>query len=166
MSVATSTAIILGTTIGAGSSIAGAAIASHSAKNAAKTQAASADKALALEREQYQQQQQNLAPYRGLSAVLPQLMGRAGQGVTSTGWGQYQAPTSTGNPFASLYQGGQSQPPSPPMGHAFTPTPDGGQVGGQPGGLVTLRAPDGTTQQVPQAQVPHFLSRGATMVSS
>lgn len=154
------TAAIVAAAIAGGSSVAGAGIAAHAAGKAAKTQTAAADKALALEHQQYEQQREDLAPYRGLSAVLPSLMGRAGQPVTSTGWGQYQTPTAPTtapnagpNSFAAMYQGATSVAP-------------GMASGGGPAGMVTLRSPDGkSTRAVPADHVQAYLSKGATVVN-
>lgn len=58
------TAIIGGAILGAGGSIIGSSKASSAAKDAARTQAASADRAAELQNQMFQQQQQYLAPYR------------------------------------------------------------------------------------------------------
>src|SRR5215469_2491165 len=41
----------------------------------------------------------------------------------------------------------------------------GGQAGGGGGGMVTMKAPNGLTKQIPAAQVEHYKALGATVVS-
>jgi hypothetical protein len=95
MSVGTGTAIALAAGLGAAGSIGGAAIGAHGAQSAAETQAQAAQAATDLQRQEFQQQQANLAPWL-----------KAGTGALS----QLTAGTQPGGQFA------QSTYPS------FTPT--------------------------------------------
>lgn len=98
MSIATSTAIAIGAGVAAVGSVAGAGIASSGATNAANTQASAAEQAAQLQhqdaqaaldfqRQQYNTQQQQLAPW--LSAGTTAINQLAGQTVPS-----FEAPTS------------------------------------------------------------------------
>lgn len=94
MAIATSTAIIAGAVIAAAGATAGSAISAKAAKDAAKTQAEAAgeastaeqegiDKAIAFQREQFEQQREDFAPFReiGLDALetLEPLVGPDGE---------------------------------------------------------------------------------------
>jgi len=98
---AITTAVIAGIAT-AGGAVASAKIGSNAAKNAAKTQSDAADKALAVQREQYQQQRQDFSPYQQQGA---QAMGR----MTAMS----QAPRQTFDPRQQ--QGQPSMPQQPPQ---------------------------------------------------
>lgn len=121
------------------------------AKDAAAAQERSSREALALQREQWVQQQQNQAPWLS-----------AGQGAVST----LARLMGTPQPNISM--------PSP------VPQPQGGlaQLAGQQNlaargagallgqrGMVVLRAPDGSTQAVPEDAAQHYISKGAVRVN-
>ncbi len=124
----------------------GAHKAANASKQAAATQAAGADKALNFNQQLFGQQQQNFAPYQA-----------AGQGAV-------------GN-LGQLLSG--ARPPSMPASvQRVVGAPQPMAQGPQPlqgpsqavGKLVTLRSPDGEVGQVPEAQLQHWLSKGAQVV--
>lgn len=112
-------AALLGSAIAGGvANVAGAKMASNSAKNAAKTQSAAADKALALNQQAWQQQQALQAPYQqaGRSAVnnLSALMT---PGVPYTPQMQAQNAQMAQQPMPGMMPPPPQGPPQgPPMG--------------------------------------------------
>lgn len=144
-------------------------------KNAAQTQSDSADKALQLQRDMYQQQQTNLAPYRAMgNGSLGNLAnfqsfsgvpGQYGAGVQS----QYQHPLSPGfqMPQTLAQPAPQQQQGSAALGSGTLADPIHRLFGShtaQPGGLVTMKAPTGEISQVPPDQVPHYQQLGAQVM--
>ena len=149
--------IIIAGAIAAGGAIAGAKISSNAAKNAAKTQTQAADKAATLQSDlgnkslDFQRQMYET----GRADMMPWMnMGRSALGALGQGMG---------------LQGGSAPAGGPPMG--------GPGGGGMPLGamgqqrslykapqMVMMRAPDGSTKQVPMAMAPHFEARGAVRV--
>ena len=92
MAIATGTAIAIAAGASAGAGVASAAMQSRAANNAAKTQAASADRANRLAAEANRYQQQQLAPFAGAGTgavnTLSQLLGvPAGGQFASPGMG-------------------------------------------------------------------------------
>lgn len=157
--------------VDAAAHLVGAKMASTASKNAAKTQAAAGQKAIEISQAgqrdslnaintNYGKAASLYEPYRqvGLSA-LPSLANLAGSGYPEG----RTAPPQGAPP--SVMGMGTPQPNAPP--------PQGAQgfYGGQPmgpsngSGLVTMRAPNGMTQQVPAAQVQHYTQMGAQVVS-
>lgn len=113
---ALTTALIVGSAIAAGSQIAGAAIQSHAAGNAADTQAAAGREALTLQRDMYRQGRSDLAPY--MSA------GAGAQGVLADVMGVPMAPVpdvqSSGPGGGTMGPDGRLRPPnSPTLGQAM-----------------------------------------------
>jgi hypothetical protein len=171
-------AIIAGSAIAAGSQIAAAKMASGAAKEAAKTQVASGEKALDLQREMYQQNRADFQPYLqgGTQAfnTLSGLMGLGGGGAP-----QQQPTMSLGAPSPAkmlpdgrirpegaetighaVYRGtGQPYQPGNRSGYSAASTPQSSYA------MVTLRAPDGTTKTVPADQAAYYQSKGATLVT-
>jgi hypothetical protein len=164
---------VTATIIGVGGSAAiqayGAHKASKAAKEAAATQSASADQALALQKQMYDQTRQDLAPYRetgntalsslssflGLPANTPSPTVPAATPPAGLA-PQAGAPPSHQLPQLQTPVGGQPYGP----GHGYVAAPPS-----QPGSvLVMLRAPNGQTKQVPADQVDYYVSRGATKV--
>jgi len=103
MSVATSTAIIGGSLIaggiGAGASLLSSKTQAGAAKNAAQLEAEQQQKALDFQKQQWQTQQGNMAPWikagQGAVGTLSDLQnqGLAGQGPLAAWTGQFSAPT-------------------------------------------------------------------------
>lgn len=148
---------VAGTTIGG-------KIQSNAAKKAGNLQADAASQALQFQREQsrldranfdatqqanyaqYAAQQQRQAPY--------QQIGASAAGTLQQRLGLPQASLPALPPPPSL----QSVSALPGAGSASL-----GSVAGT-GGAVLMRAPDGTTKQVPQGQVAYYTQKGATKV--
>lgn len=192
MPIATTTALLLGAGIAGATSLGAAKMASGAAKDAAQTQSDSADKALALQAQIYQQQRADTLPFlnraNAAGDTLSALMGLGGGG------GQL-APAQT-NLLGGPARGGQMFTPEtmPPRGSSagsmlnpngpgFVPVPPetshapGGNWSGDStqstygsvahggfGGTVTLRAPDGSVKDVPWDQAQHFIQLGAVRV--
>jgi hypothetical protein len=154
----------------AASNLVSAKLQSNAADRASRTQAEAADKALAFQKEQYQQSRADFNPYLQAGADALGRMGTAATApVTSFRPGQPQqlgmaqgippqpmarGPVSAG---AAAFQG---QPPQ--LGMA----PQGPQPqGAQGGALWTIQSPDGETKQLPQAIAQQFIARGARRVA-
>lgn len=160
---------VTGTMIGIGvaSSLASAKMQSNAAKNAAKTQAAAGDKALAAQQSGYQQQRQDFQPYQQAgNAALARLGQTAG---TYTGG-------STAAPFPMPQQppqgglGSLGQPPPgalPPLGGSPAPgpgMPPQMPSGGAQGGLVRVQAPTGEMAMLPPQQAQAAVAKGAKIL--
>jgi hypothetical protein len=159
---ATSSSLIP-TAIGVGGQIIGSLINANAQGNATAAQQKYLEEALAyekqrdaaaiaLEGQRYQNYSTNIAPYlangNSAGARMAGLLGLpAPPPVTTSSAPPYTAtsPTTT-----------QSPPTLPsPATPASAPAP---------GGMVTMKAPDGTTQAVNPADVQHYVSLGATVV--
>lgn len=160
-----SAALIAGA-FGAGANVLGADVASRASKNAAKTQAASGQKAIEISQQGQRDSLNAINTNYGKAASLYEPYRQVG----------LNALPSLANLAGSGYPEGRTAPPqgAPPsvMGMG---TPQGnaapqGFYGGQPlgpsngSGLVTMRAPNGMTQQVPAAQVAHYTQMGAQVL--
>jgi hypothetical protein len=177
--VATGTALLIGAGLAAGSQVAGAAMQSHAAGNAAESQERSAHEALELQREMYQQRRTDLQPYMASGAAanttLSQLMGLGtpqAAAAPATGLpAPRPVPVPTPEQFAS---GSQRGIPRDMSGRTTGPirlddwrelrNAQYGATHQNASGYVQLRSPDGHTSQVPVDQVDHYLQRGATRV--
>ena len=162
--------------VSAGADIAGAAIGSHAAGNAAQQQQNAAQQQLALYQQIYQNQQKNLAPYMAIGpGALANLGGLTGQRMnaappytTATSPQGLSGPVSSAPGFTPPTYAGPGAVSQtwqgPGVNPFYAPGTPGyqAQAGGQ--SMVTLRAPDGSTRAVPSDQVNHYLSLGATPV--
>src|SRR5207245_2783414 len=159
----------------------GAAIQSAANANAPKIQAQTAAQALAyvkqrdqylqnLEANRYAQYNARVQPYQDMANTtgdkLAKLLG------VNPGSYTYGLPSGASTPPPAIPPSIPSQPPGPtyqtrtgldtsgpPVGAAILRP--GGPLGTQYGGLVTMRAPDGSLKQVPPEQVSHFQQAGA-----
>lgn len=156
MCVATGTAIaIAATAASAATSVYAAKKGADASKNAVKAQTDATTEARNLQEQRYQQSRQDFNPYQQAGATsLARLGGMANQPRQQFNGGQ------AGGGFQMPQQPAQ-QPPqamqTPGMPQA-APSPamqSGGIVGGK---MVTLRAPDGSTQQFPEMQVSQVLA--------
>lgn len=130
MAIATTTAIAIGATAAsAGASVYSAKKGASAAKNAAAVQGRSADRALDLQRNIYNQQMQMQSPWVGLGQQSAMTLGRL-TGVTP------------GSRFAA-------PPMQAPMGMGM---PMGGGMGGMGGGVP--RMPMGQPQMAPRMPMP------------
>lgn len=159
--IGTTAAIIAASVAAAGSSVASSVIGSKAANKAGKTQAAAEEKALALQRQMYQEAQPRYAPYQQMGQnALPTLAALAGN-VQAPRYGQNLADLSL---YGAPPQNMAPRPAAGPgMGLPGGPAPQPPQP--QPGGTVMMRAPNGAQQAVPREQVAHFQQKGATVVN-
>lgn len=180
----------IGTAASVGTSIYGAKKAADASKQASAAQVASGDKALALQREMWQDTRQSLQPWitQGSQAVttLGDLMGLGGGGGaappaasspplaggrTPTAWDlmspeerEYVSrPATRRQTKEYLLTGNEALDPS--QTGLFTPQAPTMAAAMRGSSYVTLQAPDGTTQQVPETAASHYLSRGARLLS-
>lgn len=175
------TAIIIGAAATAGGTIASAKISSNAAKKAAQTQSDAGDKALAFQREQYEQARQEFNPYQqagygalgrlGTAAAAPPVNFQPGQsrqlglpqGVPPAPMGARVAAGGAAPGGGVVAAGLQGTPVAGP-GPAATAPPNAPQNGAS-AALWTLQAPDGTTKQLPPEVAQQFVARGATRVA-
>jgi hypothetical protein len=172
MSVATSTAIIIGAGVAGGVSVYGAHQQAKAAKKAAEQQQQGVREARAYAEPLYEQARSEMGQIfeRGQAGLAPYAQqGTQGLYALSDFLGVPRAPVpaaATGAPGAAAppvpWPAGRTRPPDAPVvGQAVprgTPAP-GGQSS-----YVTLRAPTGQTQPVPAEHVDYYLARGATRV--
>lgn len=155
--------------IGAGAGIGGAAIASHGATSAANTQAASADKALAVATQQHDQERADNSPYRaaggGALNSLTSLLGVQPMtlppdiALPNAQTASTQGQNSVQNFYAARHPNGGTLGSLAP---SQTPAQQQTQSS-----YVTIQAPNnGPTKQVPANEVDHYVSRGAQVVNS
>jgi hypothetical protein len=185
MSAATAT-IITGAALAAsaGTQVYAAKKGASTAKEAAATQSASADQALALQKSMYEQQQQNLAPYRQIGQGSLQNLGHFqsfagvpgsfGAGVQS----QYQHALSPGMGAPGSAPGAPPEAALPPhlspaeRGGIFHRQPQPGIVAGPsgsgsgaPGQMVQVIAPTGETAMLSPDEAQAAVQRGARIQS-
>lgn len=163
----TPAAIAIPAIIGAGASLVGAKMSSNASQDAAKTQSAAADKALAAQQQGYQTQRADFSPYLQAGTAA---LGRLGQtaGTYTGGMPAPQAPRpglgQLGTPPPSMPTT-MSAMPSVPSGQM--PPPQGRAMAGMTppaGGLITVQAPTGETAKMTQAQAQMAVQKGARIV--
>jgi hypothetical protein len=155
--------------------LAGNYLQSRQVDKAVQAQVDAANKALDLQKNIYQQQRSDLAPYRnvGSSSIseLSRLVGLPASSDTTTPYFQQQAQAAN----SAVPQNAQRDPNNP----ATTPVPAGNYTGGQAvprnpstlaglaptdqAGLVNMVSPDGRPARVPSAQVQSALAAGGRM---
>ncbi len=164
----------------AGAQVASAKMSSNAAKKAAGLQVASADKALALENDQFHATQQRMQPYVDSGQKALSTLNGLVYGGAPSGGGMPQGGGGLLAPYARTFN------PSQPGGGSLGPMPNGvpspQAMQGQPpamqgapsamqgpsqvnGDLVTMRAPDGSTKQVPRGQQQYWMQKGAQVVN-
>lgn len=168
-----------GASIPAGLSAAGALISSGAVSDAASKQATATTQALNLQQQMYNTTRSDLSPYAQTgTAALGNL--RQLTGLPATIAPTPSNPPPGGIPASSMPGGalGQMQVGTPQNPGAPLTTPQGAPVplrsanGQSPAqmqtssGYVTMRAPDGTTQQVDAAHVPFYQQKGATVITN
>jgi len=164
---------LLPTIIGAGASVGGAAIASHGQSEAAKLQAAQDDKALALQKEMFDLQRSDTAPYRalgvgaignlaylgGINLPPPDAANPAPSTVVAPG-----AVDANGKPMAGAGQN-QTVPPPPTMAQQTIGAMPLSQLGQPNQGLVSMRNPQtGLVHLIPPDQVAAAQQAGGVRV--
>ena len=162
-----------GASIPIGLSAAGSIISSGAVRDAAQKQADATAQALALQKSMYDTTRADLSPYSQTGvAALGNL--RSLVGLPATIQPTPSNPPPGGIPASSVPGGapGQMQVGSLQNPGAPLRTPQGMPVPLQSNpvsmqtnsGYVTMRAPDGTTQQVDAAHVPFYQQKGATVL--
>lgn len=152
MCVGTSTAIaIAATAASAAGSIAAAKIGSNAAHDAAATQSASADKAITVQQQVYQDQQKAQAPYQQLGQQALGRLSTMGPSQAQFSPSNYRqgAPIQQQQPqqMGTLASMGQMQP----MGQGMA----AGQATG--GDMVNVQAPDGSVKPFPRMQAQQII---------
>ncbi len=166
---ALSTAAILGLTAAtAGTQIAGAALQNRAAGKAVDAQTEASNKALALQQQMYQQQQQSTQPYQQLGQTALGRLGAMPQNTAQFNPSNYSQGAPIQQPGQSPFGMSGGQPPTmQPMGGQF---PSGSLSGAQPptgqsfgGGMnepmVKIQAPDGMVREFPQSQARDILMK-------
>jgi hypothetical protein len=150
---------LIKTGIGVGGQLLGASIQSGAITDAAKIQAQSTANALAFEKQRYGDLQARLAPYRttGQNANdrINYILG-GDPGMAPGPGGSF--PTAASSPVTLP---ATTQIPAP---GTAVPGPTPGPIAPPRTGTVTMRAPDGSTNSVALADVPHYQQKGATVV--
>jgi hypothetical protein len=148
--------------------LAGTMIQARGASKAAELQNAAADKALALQRQQYEETKANYAPFlsggTGAFNTMLNLSGIAGAGPAS------MTPSATGG---GIPTGGATPPPppepsTPPIQTAEPQTLAAIQNVIRPqntSSYTTMQAPDGSTQAVPAQFVDYYRQKGARVLA-
>ena len=150
MPIGIGAAMLIGSAVSGGAAVAGAKMASNASKNAAQAQIDASNKAQAFNQQVFNTQQQALAPYQA-----------AGQDALSrlTAMRNTQPLAQQAQGYVNAARYGQMPAQSPwPTGPQMQQPQGGG------GGMVTVRAPTGETQQVPQAMAQQLVQRGAQIV--
>ena len=129
--------------------------------DAAKIEAETAEKALALEEEMYERRRADLTPYRiagqGAAATLSNLMG-----IAQPNMGTVSARPPAGTPAAQEIPVPPSATPAPAVPGQAAPR---GNLTPPSSGATRMRAPDGTVRLIPPDQVQQALANGGQMVS-
>lgn len=164
-------AILIGAGIAGIASIYAANKGANASKSAAATQSASADKALALSRDIYQDQRRLVDPYvQAGTQSLNSMMSRYGN--AGGPMPNYQPPPSQ----YGFQMGGFSNGAwNPNIQQGPKPVGGGMSLGAMNGGgpmntagqqMVTLRAPSGEVMPVPVAHAQHYIRLGAQPVGN
>jgi hypothetical protein len=160
-------ALIAVAAISAGSQIAAAKMQSNAAKNAAKTQSASADRAMAFQKQQYEQARQDFSPYQQTGATsLGRLGAMAGQQAPTFQPGQPASFASLGNPLGG---GPQAVPPGPLPGQTTPPGAPPMPPQGPPqaqGQLVRVLAPTGEEAMLSPMAAQAAVAKGARILGA
>jgi len=181
-------AVVGGIIAGAGA-VGAAAIQSHAAGKAADQQVAAGDKALALQKDIYNQQQVNEAPFRNTGAsAITTLGGLLGLPQGGGGGSMGQLPTNTlGSTFDPAVTPGQANfanysptggyvgknvPMSEQMSNRNVNLDASGYTAQQHGAsppsmtMIRMQAPTGEIETVPADQVSHYQQQGAKVLGS
>jgi hypothetical protein len=178
-------AVVGGIIAGAGA-VSAAAIQSHAAGKAADQQVAAGDKALALQKDIYNQQQANEAPWRntGASAIttlggllgLQQGGGSSGQLPTNTLGSTFDAPYTPAQANFDRYSPtggyiGKDVPMSEKMTNPYVAQDASGYTAQQHGAspsqaipMMRVQAPNGSIYQVPADKVAEAQQNGGTVL--
>src|SRR5204863_8731852 len=144
---------LISSAIAGGAAVGGAALASHGANKAAKTQANATTEALNFEKQQYAAEQARLQPYRDLGG---QAYAKIGKMFGLEGAPPAAAPAPQMSPATA--------PPAPASQFSFARSRAYQAPTATPG-MVKLQGPDGSTRDVPEAQAAALIARGARRVA-
>lgn len=158
--------------IAAGGSVLAGDVAATASKDAARTQAAAADRAMGVQRQVYDDARATLSPYTALGASAAGSLGSL-LGLPAGGGGMVTAPAGAAAATAPALAG-TAGAPGPGMVGAVEgkrdPMNASGYGGGRGGsiaslsGVQMLEAPDGTVKAVPRDRAAFYLRRGARPV--
>lgn len=165
--------------LGTGTQLIGAKLASDANNKALEQQNAALEKAIGLQRDMYQQDRNDRAPYRasgqGSVGKLSYLLGVPGfEGGALSHQpppGAFDLPPQAmpqqqPSPSLSVLGGpGSSTGIVPPQMPAQQPSINTGMTQPPQGQMVTLRAPDGSVQQFPEQQAQFYIQRGAQRIA-
>lgn len=146
-------------------------------KQAAQVQTDYGNKALDLQKQMYEQDRADQAPYRNIAYgalnTLGSMMGPSfnagGGGFRPSMGGQPSGSANGAPPMAQGLHLGSTAPPSPmtpqdlpaPVSVGSGMTPAAAANGGD---TVLMRAPNGATARIPRDQVSHYAAKGATVL--
>lgn len=156
---------LLPSIIGAGSNIAGTAMASHANTEAAKIAAAEADKALAIQQQQYALQRQDTAPYRALGQGAVNNLGYLGGIDTTSNLTPLSStvPTTLPPPLPTPSGAPGSAPTAGPPTAPLNPPTMAQQMSGS--GNVRIQDPStGLVHLIPQSQAQAAQQAGGRLV--
>ena len=165
MSVATSTALIIGAGVAAGTSVAAAKMGSNAAHDAANTQVNASNQARTYQQQATQQAQQLIQQgqagiQRAPTYTAPGVIAGSARSALSKAMGLGAMPG--GQPASQTpYQPQQTSSAGGQFGYVAPPAGSGGSSG-----LVQMRAPNGQMASVPSDQVPHYQTLGAQVVTN
>ena len=155
-----STPLLATTAIGAGTGITNAIIQGNAAKSAAQTQAQAAQTAAAQQQAAIEKARQEAMPlYQQAQDTIARNQAQ-GQAALAPYAAQGQQGLTALSSFLGVPSGGTAA--AAPAGATMPLSAVAGQPQG--GGMVTLQAPNGQTQQVPASQAAFYLARGARRV--
>lgn len=164
---------VVGPLINAGANLGGAAIQANAQNNATEAQAKATQAALDFQKQKLAEEDARLAPYRALGGNAASRLGSLwGLSTTSAPGVTPPAPTTLANPTGpgTNYQPGMfmphnSGPGVSPLAPQFAQTSGSmssfGGSNASSGGLITMIAPTGESQQVPAALQAYYLGKGA-----
>ncbi len=148
---------LLPSIIGGGAALGGAAISAHSNTEAAKIAAEQADKALAIQQQQYALQRQDTAPYRALGQGAVGNLGFL-SGIAAPTPDELTQLSSTVPKTAPPALPTASTPPQPSLATLGQPSSGSSQ-------MVQVRSPSGSIGTIPAAMLQQALAAGATQVA-
>lgn len=153
--------LVIASIIAGGAGIAASAINSNAAGNAAHTAAQGTSEALDYTKQKDAQDRADALTAQSANYAQTQARDARLQPYLQAGAGASQRlQGGLGLPRVAI----QPLPPAPTFTSTFTPTP-ATQMPAQTGQMVTMRAPNGSTKQVPSNQVAHYQTLGAQVVN-
>lgn len=155
-------AISVGTAIAISAAVSGGVAAAqiYSAHQATDAQKEAADKALALQKQQWEETQANQAPFKaaGYAALGSMHAAMGGSAATNPMLAAGNA-TTLGQAMAR----GRAYTPAPTVAIGGTADSPVSQIQPTQAGFVTMRGPDGSRARVPVTDVKKYQAMGATV---